>query len=105
MDFSGRPPAVLKTAGLPSTGVHRGPLQVRSRPSDSRIVRASPQMSVNLAVILAVSGTRDPTPMTVREALGLALRPCRSLAESHQLSCLSASVCPGAIMTSILPDD
>ncbi len=54
-NFYGRPPAVLKTAGLPSTAVHGRPLEFDRGPSDSRIVRPRPPVSVELAVFLAVS--------------------------------------------------
>ena len=49
------PQTVLKTAGLPSTRVRRGPLRFDHPHSHSRIVRHCPPPSVKLAVILAVS--------------------------------------------------
>lgn len=50
----GRPQTVLKTAALPSIGVHGGPLEFDRTLSDSRIVRSCPLVSVELAVFLAV---------------------------------------------------
>src|SRR5712692_5121212 len=52
--LSSAPQTVLKTAGLPSIDVHRGPLQFDRTPSDSRTVRLCPAVSVTLAVFLAV---------------------------------------------------
>ena len=49
------PQTVLKTAALPSTAVHGGPLEFNRAPSDSRIVHLRPPLSVELAVFLAVS--------------------------------------------------
>jgi hypothetical protein len=44
----------LKTAGLPSSAVHAGPLQFSPAPSDSTIVRHRLPVSAELAVVLAV---------------------------------------------------
>jgi hypothetical protein len=49
------PPTVLKTAWLTSTDAHRSPLQFDRLSRETIIVRARPQISVGLAVNLAVS--------------------------------------------------
>jgi hypothetical protein len=59
------PQTVLKTAGLPSTDVHRGPLQFDRTPSDTRTVRHCPLVSVKLAVFLAVSDPPGNTGLLV----------------------------------------
>ncbi len=53
------PQTVLKTAGLPSTAVQGGPLEFDHAASDSRIVLLRPPVSVELAVLLAVSHRQE----------------------------------------------
>jgi hypothetical protein len=53
-DFCGRPPAVLKTAGLGSVTVHQRLLEVDRQAAYSATVRRRPQTYGNLAVISAV---------------------------------------------------
>jgi hypothetical protein len=44
------PQTVLKTAGLPSTDVYRGPLEFGRRPLDSKMVRLCPPVFAELAL-------------------------------------------------------
>jgi len=44
----------MKTADLPSSSAHTGPLQFSPAPSDSTIVRHRLPVSAELAVVLAV---------------------------------------------------
>src|SRR5258708_10439221 len=57
-----RPRTVLKTAGLPSTGVCGSPSQFDRRPSNSTIVHRCALPSGKLAVFLAVSGQGTLNP-------------------------------------------
>ena len=54
------PPAVLKTAGQASASVRQGTPKFDRLSRESIIVRARPQMSVGLAVNLAVSEPSKP---------------------------------------------
>src|SRR5450759_3936696 len=57
-DVSGRPPPVLKTAGLTSACVHQRPPMFERRPLKSTYVRHRPQTSVGLSLIHISEPTR-----------------------------------------------
>ena len=59
--LSSAPQTVLKTAGLASASVHQGPPKFDRLSRESIIVRARPQISVGLAVNLAVSEPSKPS--------------------------------------------